>query len=254
MAAHRNPPLPEELIPQRLQRSPAGPAVQFLDNFLDFTGSGDEANLEAAKNLQRDLLRRIHQVDPNYIYESIDPPGGLAGMSWQVRLNVINGLQADLAAAIYRVRGDIKPLQEVTLGFMQRTTNAAYEDAVELYNTGKLKVRLSPQEAIGNYVDARVRDQLRNFFNGLRISNAPGSAIRVNNRVYDTSSTPSSYQVPDLRIGNFEFDTSLEMKRSSDRQIKGFFNADFAPRGVVIIRPNRLGSDSSYIIWRTYGE
>lgn len=110
------------------------------------------------------------------------------------RLNVIQGLQADLAAAIYRVRGDIRPLQEVTLGFMQRTTNAAYDEAVELYDIGKLTFRLSPQETVGDYVDALVRDRLRSFFNGLRIPIGPGSAVRVNSRVYDSSTTPRSYR------------------------------------------------------------
>ncbi|HTW34510.1 MAG TPA: hypothetical protein VMD53_07825 [Rhizomicrobium sp.] len=125
------PPL-EELIPQRLLQSPAGPPLQFLDNLLDISGPGDEANLEAAELLQRNLLHAIRQIDPNYVYESIEPSGGLAGMSWQGRLNVIHGLQADLAAAIYKVRGDIRPLQEVTLDFLQRTTNAAYDEAVEV--------------------------------------------------------------------------------------------------------------------------
>jgi hypothetical protein len=175
-------------------------------------------------------------------------------MSWQRRANVINGLRADLAAAIYRVRGDIRPLQEVTLGLMQRTTNAAYDEAVELYNAGKLKVRLSPREAIGNYIDARVRDDLRDFFNGLRLPMGPGSAIRVNSRAYDSSDTPRSYRLPDVRVGNLAFDTSLRAKPSSDSQIKGFVNADFAPIGVVIVRPNPSGSDSSYIIWRTDGD
>lgn len=244
---------PEELIPERLQQSPAGPAIQFLDNLLDITGPGDEANLEAATLQMKNLLYAIHQVDPKYVYESIDPPGGLAGMSWQGRLNVIHGLQADLAAAIYRIRGDIRPLQEVTLEFMQRTTNSAYEEGVELYNAGKLNVRLSPQEAIGNYVDARVRGQLRNFFNNLGIPTGPGSAIRINNRAYDSSNTPPSYRLPDARLGDFVFDTSLQAKTSSDPQIKGFFNADFEPAGVVIVRPNQLGGNSSYIIWRQGG-
>ncbi len=148
-----NQPPPEELIPQRLQQSPAGPVVQFFDNFLGISEPGDEANLEVAQLQMRNLLHRIHEIDPSYVYESVEPPGGLAGMSWQERLDNINGLQADLAAAIYRVRGDIRPLQEVTLDFMQRTTNAAYDEAVQLYNTGKLNVRLSREEAIGNYVD-----------------------------------------------------------------------------------------------------
>ncbi len=117
-----NHPPPVELIPERLQQSPAGPVVQFLDNLLDLTGPADEANLALAQAQMRALLHAIRDVDPDYVYESITPPGGLADMSWQERRNVINGLQADLAAATYRVRKDIKPLQEVTLEFMQRAT------------------------------------------------------------------------------------------------------------------------------------
>lgn len=159
-----------------------------------------------------------------------------------------------MAAAIYRVRGDIGPLQEVTLEFMQRMTNAAYDEAVELYNAGKLKVRLSPQEAIGNYVDGRVRDDLRDFFNGLRIPMEPGSAVRVNRRAYDSSNVPTTYRLPDARVGNLALEVSLTAKVPSDPQIRGFFNADFKPIGVVIVRPNQLGSNSSYVIWRSDGD
>ena len=174
-------------------------------------------------------------------------------MSWQGRRNVINGLQADLAAAIYRVRGDIKPLQEVTLEFMQRTANDAYDEAVEKYNAGKLDIQLSREVTIGNYVDGIVRSQLRNFYNDLGIGMGPESAIRVNRRAYDTSDPPPSYRVPDARVGNFVFDVSLEAKKPSKDQIREFFNADFAPVGVVIVRPNQLGKNSSYIVWRNNG-
>ena len=175
-------------------------------------------------------------------------------MSWQARANVIRGMQADLAAAIYRVRGDIKPLQEVTLEFMQRATNDAYDEGLELYKAGELNVRLSPQEAIGNYIDRVVRMRLRYFFDSVRISMGPGSAIRVNKRAYDKSDSLPSYRLPDARVGNLAFDVSLEAKKPSKDQIRGFFNADFKPVGVVIVRPNQLGSNSSYIIWRTDGE
>ena len=79
-------------------------------------------------------------------------------------------------------------------------------------------------------------------------------AARVNRRAYDTSDSPPSYRVPDARVGNFAFDVSLEAKKPSKDQIRGFFNADFKPIGVVIVRPNQLGDNSSYIIWRTDGD
>jgi hypothetical protein len=241
---------PEPLIPERLQLSPAGPPIEFLDNFLGVSEPGNSANLEVAKLMQRALLHEIHEVDPNYVYESIDPPGGLAGMSWQQRRDAIDGLRADLAAAIYRVRGDIRPLQEITFDFLQKATNLAYEEGVELYNAGRLNVRLSRNEAIGNYMDNVVRSRLRDFFDSLRIPTDRKSVIRVNRRAYDSSSADVSYRLPDARVGNLAFEVSLRAKQASDAQIKGFFNADFKPIGVVIVRPNQLGNRSSYIVWR----
>lgn len=249
-----NHPPPEELIPQRLQRSPAGVALQFLDNLLDITGPGDEANLQGTRLLQQDLLRSVHEIDPNYVYQSIEPQGGLAGMSWQGRLNVINVLRADLAGATYRARGDIGPLQEVTLDFMQRAANAAYDECIGRSKLGELNARLPPQLAMGNCVDGEVRQQLHRFYNGLGLPTDLGSPIRVNRRAYDISDSPPSYRVPDARVGNLAFDVSLEAKKPSKDQIRDIFSADFKPAGVVIVRPNQLGDNSSYVIWRRKGD
>lgn len=239
-----------ELIPQRLQRSPAGPAVEFLDNLLDISGPGDEANLEMGQLLMDNLLHEIRKIDPNYVDSAIWPPGELAGMTWQERQNVISRFQAVLAAKIYGARGDIRPLQEVTLDFMQRATNAAYDEAVKRYEAGRLKVRLSREEAIGNCMDGIVRLQLRRFYVELGTPTDSGSAIRVNARAYNSSGADVTYRIPDARVGNFVFEDSLTAKTSSSAQIRGFFAADFAPIGVVIVRPNQLGNNSSYIIWR----
>ena len=249
-----NHPPVEELLPRQLMQSPAGPVVQFLDNLLDLSGPGESANLEIAKVQVYDLLHAIHDVDPDYVYESLMPEGGLAGMSWQERQNVINGLQADLAAAMYRVRGEIRPLQEVTLKFMQQAANDAYDKGVKKYDAGELPKQISREVAIGNYVDGAVRSQLQILYRNLGIDVEPGSAIRVNRRAYNMSASPPYFRVPDARVGNFIFDTSLEAKKPSKDQIRDFFSADFAPMGVVIVRPNQLGVNSSYIIWRQSGE
>ncbi len=243
----------DELFPERLVQSPAAPVVQFLDNLLDISGPAEELNLGLYTAQMHAFLQAIRAVDPDYVYESIAPPGGLAGMSWQERRNVINGLQVDLAAAIYRVRGDIKPLQEVTLEFMQRATNDAYDQALDAYKAGDLDLRPTLPVAIGNSMDRSVRDKLANFFNNARIPVGPDSIIRVNRRAYDTSDWPPSFRVPDARVGNLAFDVSLEAKKPSKDQIREFFSADFKPDGVVIVRPNQLGRNSSYIIWRPNG-
>lgn len=245
---------PEELIPERLQQSPAGLPIQFLDNIFGITAPAEELNLGLSELEMRALLRRIHEIDPSYIYASIEPRGGLAGMSWQERLTVINRLRAELAATTYRVRGDIRPLQEVTLDFIQRATNAKYDEALQRYKAGELNPRQPRQLAIGNDVDDAVRRLLRQFYDSLGIPTDSTSAIRVNRRAYNTSHLPKSYRLPDARVGNLAFDVSLEAKKPSDDQIKAFFRADYKPIGVVIVRPNQLGSNSSYVIWRPNGD
>lgn len=247
------PPL-DELIPPRLLQSPAGPPIQFLDNLLGISWPGDEANLEWAELQMNGLLYQIRKADPNYVYQVIGPPGSLRAMSWDARLGVINGLRADLAAAIYRIKGDIKPLQEVTFEFMQRTTNSAYDDGVKKYDAGGLDESLSQEVAIGKYVDGFVRQQLNQFYNGLGVSTGPESVIRVNRRAYDSSNSPATFRIPDARVGNLALDVSLEAKKPSKDQIQEFFSADFKPDGVVIVRPNQLGNNSSYIIWRRKGD
>jgi hypothetical protein len=122
------------------------------------------------------------------------------------------------------------------------------------YKAGALDVRPTLEVAIGNYVDRTGRNQLVRFFDSLRMPTGPWSAIRINRKAYDTWEWPFSYRLPDLRVGNFAFDISLRAKSYSDSQIRRFFNADFAPTGVVIVRPNQLGGNSSYIIWRREGE
>jgi hypothetical protein len=220
---------------------------------LGVSEPGDEANLAWAQLQMQALLNQIHEIDPNYVYQSIGPDGGLAAMSWEGRLSVVNGLKAELAATIYRVNGDIKPLQEVTFEFMQQMANTAYDAGVKKYGAGELDESLSRQVSIGRYVDGFVRQQLNQFYNGLGVPTDPDSAIRVNRKAYDSSNSPATFRLPDARVGNLALDVSLEAKQPSKDQIQGFFSADFKPVGVVIIRPNQLGRNSSYIIWRRKG-
>jgi len=243
----------KDLIPQRLRQSPRGLTIELLDNLAGITEVANEANLQGSELQELALLQRIHDFDPNYIFASVEPRGGLGGMSWQDRNSVICRLQADLAATIYRVRGDIRPLQEVTLDFMQRTANTAYDECVRRDKAGNLDARIPPQLAMGNCVDGEVRRKLRDFFESLGISMDPKSAVRVNRRAYDTAYPPPTYRVPDARVGNLAFDVSLEAKRPTKDQIRDIFNSDFKPAGVVIVRPNQLGNNSSYVIWRPKG-
>ena len=154
------------------------------------------------------------------------------------------------AAANYRMRGDVGPLQVETLRFLRTAVDAAYQDAVSAADAGRLQPRLSREEAIGNRVDFVVRRDLRQLFDDYNIPYGPRSDLTINNRDYETSENDSLYRIPDARLRDVSFDWTLSEKTISDPQIRGFFRADSRPRGVVIIRPTQLGAGGAYLIPR----
>jgi hypothetical protein len=104
--------------------------------------------------------------------------------------------------------------------------------------------------AMGNFIDKAVKADFRDIL-GVRDIMAPTSqAVRVNSREYDTSGDDLTYSIPDARVKDVAFDITLAPKRLSTRQIRQFFNSDFRPSSVVIIRPRQLGQDSTYVITR----
>ena len=80
-----------------------------IDGVLDLSGPGDAAN-EAVTRVTRDrLIAQIKAINPKYVFESFDP-GGMP-TTWTGRANLINGLLAERAAALYKFREEISPLQ-----------------------------------------------------------------------------------------------------------------------------------------------
>jgi hypothetical protein len=154
------------------------------------------------------------------------------------------------AAAYYRMRGDVGPLQVETLRFLRTAVDAAYQDAVSAADAGRLQPRLSREEAIGNRVDFVVRRDLRQLFDDYNIPYGPRSDLTINNRDYETSENDSLYRIPDARLRDVSFDWTLSEKTISDPQIRGFFRADSQPRAVIIIRPSQLGGYTTYLILR----
>jgi hypothetical protein len=221
-----------------------------IDGFLGVSALADEANLEATLAQYSRLVADIKRVDPSFADQELLPAGGIAGLSWQGRANLINGLRMQRAAAYYRVLGDVGPLQVETLRFLQGAVDAAYADAVSAADAGRLQPRLSREEAIGNEVDRKVRLDLRNMFRSLDIPFGAGEAVTINNRDYETADNGSRYRVPDARLADVAFDWTLSLKTIGSAQIRGFFRADSEPRAVVIIRPSALGQVRTYVLPR----
>jgi hypothetical protein len=221
-----------------------------IDGFLDVSALADEANLEATMAQYRQLVADIKRVDPSFVDLKLLPSGGIASVSWQGRTNLINSLLKQRAAGYYRNLGDVGPLQVETLRFLQDAVDTAYANAVSIADAGRLQPRLSRAEAIGNWIDAELRQNLKTLFNTYNISYRPSEDVTINNRDYETAESDVSYRIPDARLHDVVFDWTLSLKTISSAQIRGFFRADSQPRAVVIIRPSQLGGDSLYLIPR----
>lgn len=156
----------------------------------------------------------------------------------------------DRAVAIYRRTGNLGPLQLETFRFAQERANAAYSEGARLHSAGRLGVRLSREEAIGNHVDRAVRRAVRRRFAEYGIPTNTASTIRVNRREYISRASERTYRVPDIRVGNVALDITLARKMPGDAQVRDFFRADFAPVAVIIVRPRQVGGQRSYLINR----
>jgi hypothetical protein len=135
-----------------------------IDGFFGVSALAEEANLEATLALHDALIAEIKQVDPTFRGEELLPEGGIASLDWKGRTELIESLLMQRASAYYRVRGDVGYLQVETLRFLQDAVDAANQEAVSAADSGRLQPRLSREEAIGNWVDARVRKDLRQMF------------------------------------------------------------------------------------------
>lgn len=228
-----------------LAASPGGSLVAIADNILDLTGPASRLTSELAEAHVNRLIGQIGTIDPNYRLDSLAFPTTLEG-----QVHLIRQLRVDRATAFYRERGEVRPLQVEALRLMQRRADTAYNEGVALYNSGRLRPRLSREEAIGNYIDRAVRRELRELYNERGIDISKGQKIRVVGREYDTSGGDPTFRIPDARVGNIAFDVTLSRKTLATPQVRGFFNSDFKPDVVIIVRPSQLGNNSTYAIAR----
>jgi len=226
-----------------INRVPAGTVIALADNVLDLSGPMRALTTDLSIRQTQLLLKEIKQLDPSYRLDTLEPSGFPSTREGQI--NLINRLRLDRAKLLYD-RGDLGPLQFETLRYLQREVDTAYEIGLKELQAGRLSVRLSQQEALGNFVDNQVRLRLRGMYNSLGVSTARNQSVQINRRALNTAE--SSYSIPDSRVGDIAFDVSLTAKTLSTSQVRKFFRSDFRPSSVVIVRPSQLGSDSTYVI------
>lgn len=227
-----------------LRDAPGGAVISLLDNVFGFTAPANEWMSAVTKDRSKLLIDQISSIDPKWSFQSLGFPA-----TWDGMRNQVNDLRLQRAAAFVRIKGNLRPMQVETTRVMQDLTDRAYSRALSAYESGKLRGRLSKEEAIGTYIDNEVRTNLRSMYKRFDLK-AVSDQVRVNRREYDTSRPERSYRRPDARIGDVAFDVTLSRKDLKNPQIRGFFNADFKPNYVVIIRPRQIGAESSYLITR----
>ncbi|BAK66256.1 hypothetical protein SLG_15810 [Sphingobium sp. SYK-6] len=249
MGDNGGPPLNDPLTLERtfpgLATAPGGSLVALADNILDLTGPANRLTAGLAEGHVNMLIGQIRTIDPGYRVDSLAFPATLGGQT-----NLIRQLRLDRAVAFYSVKGETRPLQVETLRMMQERADSAYIEGQALFDAGRLQPRLSREEAIGNYVDRAVRRELRDLYNIRGIDYSKGQQIRVIGREYDTSGSDPTYRIPDVRVGNVAFDVTISRKTLATPQVRGFFNSDFKPDVVLIVRPTQLGPNSTYAISR----
>ncbi len=241
----------EQTFP-RLRGSPGGAVFAVADNVLDLTGPANEFTREVLQDQSRRLTAEIRAIDPTWHYDEIVPTDafGTPTPTIQGLTSKVHDLRFHRAAVIARVKGDYGPLQVETLRFVQQQTDDAYDQGMALLKAGRLTPRLSDREAVGNYIDRRVRLDLRERYNQVGIEAAGAGPVRVNRRENDSSATDLTYRLPDARVHDVAFDMTLTQKTLRTAQIRGFFNSDFRPSRVVIIRPRQIGVHHTYVISR----
>lgn len=236
-----------------LRDAPGGALIAVADNLLDLHGPADAMTAEVLQDQVKQLTSQIKAIDPHWHYDEIGPTDALGHPTYTVQgLNAkVNDLRFQRAAMIARAKGDYEPLKVETVRFVQERTDYAYKQGLASLQNGHLKPRLSNEEALGNFVDRQVRKDLRDRYNEVGINSAGPGPVRVNRRENNSSGGDLTYRRPDARVKDIALDVTLTRKTFKTPQVRGFFNTDFHPKQVIIIRPRQLGGEYTYAIPRS---
>lgn len=227
-----------------LRDSPAGAIVAAADGLLGISAPASATTTALAKNWANMWENDIRALVPGFRYGKPFPA------TFREQMDYLNDLRWIRAMHYLRVKRDFQPLQLETVRFIQQQADQAYDEALALLAARGLKIRLSDQEALGNYVDSVVRSQLRMRLTKYRLKALGKGQVKVNRREKGTMGGEVNYRRPDARIGALAFDVTVTEKTLKTKQIRGFFAADFQPAHVIIIRPHQVGGRSTYIIKR----
>lgn len=146
------------------------------------------------------------------------------------------------------IEASVRRSPERTAGAPPDPTSPAADpelESIELAQRGS-----GPRMPRGNYIDRQVRRALRLEYNKFGIEYSGKGPVRINAREPNSSETDLIYRRPDARVGDVAFDVTIAMKTIKTAQVRGFFQTDWRPTHVVIVRPSQLGGIYTYNIPR----
>ncbi len=194
------------------------------------------SNITHARDTANSLIREIRTLNPGYQPITFNDPSNFP-TTLEGRANYIDRLRLEHAAELFRVNGEAQPLQIEMARYLQRRTDAAYDEARQLLSAGDLDVRLGEEWGVGMYVDNAIRLEFRELMIDLQLAR-DNDIVRVGRREYVTR---RSYKIPDLRVADIYFDASISTKTPGLDQIVGYFDSKARPTYVIIVRPSSLG-------------
>jgi len=166
------------------------------------------------------------------------------------QINLLRHLRFDRAAAYYRVKGSTDMLQLEMLRLMHESASRAYDEGRTLFDAGRLRPGLSRKKELQNYIGRRVRFDLRSKLDLKGIDYSEGQRVRVIGRKDRNFDSGHIHEPPDARADDIVLHVALARKTLASPQVRAFFNSEFRPGVVVIVRPSQLGPGSTYAITR----
>ena len=145
---------------------------------------------------------------------------------------------------IGRSRMTVQEFERRVLTLQQDAIDRAYDLGRAEIAAGRLPINGSINRTLGNFIDDRVRGELREFglTEGIN-ENQDSRILAVNRRL--NNGTDLGYGIPDLRVGrNMYPDTTLANKGPGTRQLR-LWN-DIREGLFLVMRPTQLGGSSVF--------
>lgn len=209
----------EQAIPSLAELRGLPLLVAIPDTFFDSSRrKADEAAREADA-----IMREVERAVPEGFASKLDIRRPIDSAVERLR-----DARLIRVAAAMKFQDDAALMQVEMIRLIQKEADEAYDRGVKLLEGGKLRLHISRELTLGNYVDGQVRTAIRMRFDRLNVDTAGSGPVRINRRELETSGDERTYRRPDARVADVALDVTLSQKSYKNPQIRGFSQLIFA--------------------------